>query len=60
MKKRYLMLIEIVASNTLLGCDKDEIEWFEREVLKNDLILHSNDLGSKISDVRTLAVKRIR
>lgn len=39
------------------GGDADVIDWFFKEVLKDDLILHSNILGDEIGVVRIISIE---
>lgn len=40
------------------GNSKSERDWFYSHVLKNDLILHSNDIGDSIGELKVISVGR--
>ena len=54
------LLIELEYDETLYGCDPEEIEWFDRELLGHDLLLHSNDVGDTVGTVTVLENHRNR
>ena len=54
------MLIEIDTGDMVDRSEPDEIEWLETDILRRRLVLHSNETGSTIGDVKTLAVKRLK
>jgi hypothetical protein len=43
-------------NNIMHGKDKEAINWFYNEILKDTLILHSNEIGDEIGTVK---IKRI-
>lgn len=38
------------------GPDADALRWFERDVLGNGVILHSNEIGGDVGPLRVLAM----
>ena len=47
-------------AKTMHGSDKESMEWFYNEILKskrkNDLILHSNEIGDEIGTIRVTSI----
>jgi hypothetical protein len=56
MKKIKFEAILTYDSNIMHGKDKEAINWFYNEILKDTLILHSNEIGDEIGTVK---IKRI-
>jgi hypothetical protein len=56
MKKIKFEAILIYDNNIMHGKDKTAITWFYNTVLKDTLILHSNEIGDEIGTVK---IKRI-
>ena len=40
------------------GNSTSERDWFYSHILKNDLILHSNDIGDSIGELKVIRVDR--
>jgi hypothetical protein len=59
--KTIKLTIELTYNDKFMhGNDKESIEWFYNDILKsrkkNDLILHSNDIGDEIGTVKVLTI----
>jgi hypothetical protein len=57
--KTIKLTIELTYNNKIMhGNDKESIEWFYNYILKsrrkNDLILHSNEIGDEIGTVKVI------
>ena len=54
------LFIEVEIRDALMwgegGPDADALRWFERDVLGNGLILHSNEIGDEVGPMRVLAM----
>ena len=54
------MLIEIEMNDREKPSDPDEADWFWNHFLKEDLILHSNDIGDSVGDsLKVIEVKEV-
>ena len=51
--RKIKMIIELTYDAEMMhGNDPEAIEWFEKEILGGELILHSNELGDEVGKVR--------
>ena len=51
--RKIKMIIELTYDTEIMhGNDPEAIEWFEKEILGGELILHSNELGDEVGKVR--------
>lgn len=51
MKKTLILTCELII---------EEKDWFYSHVLRNDLVLHSNDIGDSLGDFKILDVKEVK
>lgn len=60
MKKIKLQIELMYDAKNMHGNDKRSIDWFYNDVLKskrkNDLVLHSNEIGDEIGTVKVLKI----
>lgn len=63
MKKKKTLKLEIeltYEAYLMHGDDKESIDWFYNDILKskrrNDLILHSNEIGDEIGTVKVIKI----
>ena len=55
--KTIKLLVELTYNNdTMHGDDPDSIVWFNDEILGNDLILWSNELGDEVGFIKVLEI----
>jgi len=55
--KTIKLLVELTYNNdTMHGDDPDGIVWFNDEILGDDLILHSNELGDEVGLIKVLEI----
>ena len=56
--KTVKMEIELIYDDKLMhGGDREAEEWFFTDILRNDrLILHSNEIGDEIGDVKVIKI----
>ena len=59
--KKLKLLIELKYDDkSMHGKDKESIDWFFNDILKskrkNDLILHSNEIGDEIGEVKVITI----
>jgi len=52
MTKRIKIIAELTYDEDLWYKNKEEKDWFFNEVLNEDLILHSNDVGDAIGTIK--------
>ena len=56
---RLRLFVEVEIRDALMwgegGPDADALRWFERDVLGNGVILHSNEIGGEIGVARVMA-----
>ena len=56
--KKLKLLIELEYDDEIMHEDnEDAIEWFFKDVLGDGLLLHSNEIGDTIGEVKVLEVK---
>ncbi len=64
MKKLKLEIELTYDAKIMHGKDKESIDWFYKYILKsrrkNDLVLHSNEIGDEIGTVKVLKVTPIK
>lgn len=54
------MLIEIEMDDNERPTDPDEADWFWNYLLKEELMLHSNDIGDSVGDsLKVLEAKEV-
>lgn len=59
--KKIKLLIELKYDDKIMhggDTDKEAKDWFFGEVLKDKLILHSNEIGDEIGTVKVLEIKK--
>lgn len=56
MKKLVLKVGFTYDEDTMHGDDKEAIDWFFNGILKDELILHSNEIGDEIGIVKVIEV----
>lgn len=59
--KKIKMLVELNYDTKIMhGNDTESKEWFYKDILKskrrNDLILHSNEIGDEIGEIKVLEI----
>lgn len=58
--KTIKMLVELKIDEDMFGNTKGEKDWFFKDILKskrkNDLILHSNEIGDEVGSMKVLAI----
>ena len=55
--KTIKLLVELTYNNDIMhGDDPDSIVWFNDEILGNDLILWSNELGDEVGFIKVLEI----
>ncbi len=55
--KKIKLLVELkYDANIMHGKDKEATDWFFNHVLKDKLILHSNEIGDEIGEVKIIKI----
>ena len=55
--KTIRLLIDLTYDDEIMHSDEDAaIAWFHDNVLKGELLLHSNEIGDEVGEVRVLEV----
>lgn len=57
--KKIKLLIELKYDEKIMhDKDKESIKWFYKDILgsKNDLILHSNEIGDEVGKVKVIEI----
>jgi hypothetical protein len=57
MIEERILIIKLTYDPELMhGNDPDAIDWFEKDILGGELILHSNELGDEVGRVEVLEI----